>query len=475
MRLGDLLVAARLVTTAQVEEALSLQRSSGRRIGEILVGLGALSHDGLERFLHRVPREAGSIADTGIDETVLLALVVKHIYVNRFETVPQLAEAIGLPPHVVGQLVVLATGRRLMRSLGERDKLLAYTLTEEGTRYAQDALAQSQYVGPAPVTLEAFTAMVDRQKIHNVIVTPEKIRAAFAGLVITDHFIEKIGPALNSDRAMLLYGPAGNGKSSVARCFASIFDDMIHVPYAVLVGGMIMRVFDPSVHVQAGAPSAPLKPEDRPLFRVEEPDRRWVPCRRPFIVTGGELTLEMLDLQYNAVANFYEAPLHVKALGGCFVIDDFGRQLIPPKVLLNRWIVPMESRTDTLKLHSGKSFTIPFEELLVFSTNMEPEDLMDPAFLRRLPYKLEVGAPGRETFRSILADVCRGNGLTPTDADFETIVRLITEVKKLALASYMPKFIVDQVVAMCRFLGQPPHFEPRYIEYAIDNLRVNHG
>lgn len=475
MRLGDLLVAAKLVTPANIDEALDLQRGSGRRIGEILVGLGAITQDALDRFIHRVPREANSIAETGIDETVLLALVIKQIYVNRFETVPQLADAIGLPPHVVGQLVVLATSRRLVRSLGERDKLLAYTLTDEGTRFAQDALAQSQYVGPAPVTLEAFTAMVDRQKIHNVVVTPDKIRAAFQGLVITQEFIEKIGPALNSDRAMLLYGPAGNGKSSVARCFASIFDDMIHIPYAVLVGGMIMRVYDPSVHVLAGAPSAPLKPEERPLFRSDEPDRRWVPCRRPFIVTGGELTLEMLDLQYNAVANFYEAPLHVKALGGCFVIDDFGRQLIQPKVLLNRWIVPMENRVDSLKLHSGKSFSIPFEELLVFSTNMEPEELMDPAFLRRLPYKLEVGAPDRETFRAILEASCQSHGLTLDDAIVDGICSRITEVKKLALASYMPKFIVDQVVAMCRFLGQPPHFEPRYIDYAIDNLRVNHG
>ena len=180
----------------------------------------------------------------------------------------------------------------------------------------------------------------------------------------------------------------------------------------------------------------------------------------------------MLDLRYDATAKFYEAPLHVKALGGCFVIDDFGRQLVSPTDLLNRWIVPLESRVDYLKLHTGKSFTIPFEELVIFSTNLEPEDLMDPAFLRRLPYKIEVGAPSLEIYQRIFEKECERQGLTLPKEVFDSIVERIRAKRGLDLAAYQPKFIIDQVVATCRFMGQKPHFEPRFIDYAIDNLRV---
>ena len=180
----------------------------------------------------------------------------------------------------------------------------------------------------------------------------------------------------------------------------------------------------------------------------------------------------MLDLRYDPAVNFYEAPLHVKALGGCFVLDDFGRQLVSPSNLLNRWIVPLENRFDYLKLHTGKTFTIPFEELVIFSTNLEPEDLMDPAFLRRLPYKIQVAGPSLELFKRIFIKECARQSMTPDDKLIEYIVHKITKEKGLELAAYQPRFLVDQVVATCRFMGQPPHFEPRFVDYAVNNLRV---
>jgi hypothetical protein len=201
-------------------------------------------------------------------------------------------------------------------------------------------------------------------------------------------------------------------------------------------------------------------------------DARWVPCKRPFVVAGGELTLEMLDLRYDPTSKFYEAPLHMKALGGCFVIDDFGRQLVSPSTLLNRWIVPLESRVDYLKLHTGKSFSIPFDELVIFSTNLEPEDLMDPAFLRRLPYKIEIGSPSIEIFKRIFAKECETQGMTLTDEVFNSVVYKIREEKQLELAAYQPRFILEQVVASCRFMQQAVSLEPRFLNYAIDNLRV---
>jgi hypothetical protein len=180
----------------------------------------------------------------------------------------------------------------------------------------------------------------------------------------------------------------------------------------------------------------------------------------------------MLDLRYDSTGHFYEAPLHVKALGGCFIIDDFGRQLVSPRDLLNRWIVPLESRIDYLKLHTGKSFSIPFEELVMFSTNLEPEDLMDPAFLRRLPYKIEIGAPTHELYKRIFEKECERQALTLPDGVFDNIVHKIKTEKGLDFAAFQPRFIVDQIVATCRFMGQPPHFEPRFVDYAVDNLRV---
>jgi hypothetical protein len=276
---------------------------------------------------------------------------------------------------------------------------------------------------------------------------------------------------LNSGRAMLLYGPSGNGKTSFALRLAKVFTDLIYVPYAVIVEGQIIRIYDPSMHVPIVADPANAE-KAQGIMRRESIDARWVPCKRPFVTAGGELTLEMLDLRYDPASNFYEAPLHMKALGGCFVIDDFGRQLVSPTTLLNRWIVPLENRVDYLKLHTGKSFSIPFEELVIFSTNLEPEDLMDPAFLRRLPYKIEIGSPSEEIYKRIFEKECRPHGLTLSDETFASIVRRVRDEKKLELAAFQPKFIIDQVVASCRFIGQAVRLEPRFIQYAIDNLRT---
>jgi len=375
-------------------------------------------------------------------------------------------------------LVQMGVDRKLLQNLGTRESEnmadMKYTFTDAGRRWVLDALEQVRYTGPAPVTLAEFSTQVRLQKITNETITFDRIRKGLGELVVENNIIENIGPALNSGRAILLYGPPGNGKTSVAVSFANVFTDVIYVPYAVFVEGQIMRLFDPSLHVVLTSPQLPAGGGDGMLsfVRREEYDARWVPCRRPFVITGGELTLEMLDLRYDASANYYEAPLHLKALGGCFMIDDFGRQLVSPKSLLNRWIVPLENRYDYLKLHTGKSFIVPFEELVIFSTNLDPEDLMDPAFLRRLPYKIEVGGPTIEIYKRIMEKECERQGLTLFDEVFDHIVHKVTVEKGLELAAYQPKFIIDQVVATCRFMGDASHFEPRFVDYAIDNLRT---
>jgi hypothetical protein len=475
MRLGDLLVRVKRVTEEDIAKALERQATESGRLGDNLVAIGAISKKDLEAFIHKIPPEPASVEATGLDESDLLGLLMRLIYTGGLESVRQFVEAIKLPYTLVLDLVQLAVDRKLLHNLGTRDPNslidMRYTFTEEGRRWAIDSLERLRYVGPAPVTLEQFTDQVNLQKVTNEIVSFDAIRASFKGLTFDDSIIEQCGPALNSGRAMLLYGPPGNGKSSVAHCLGNVFSDVIYVPYAISIEGQIIRVHDPSVHVPIGTETVD-DHSSTSFLRHEEYDARWVPCRRPFILCGGELTLEMLDLRYDNSGHFYEAPLHLKALGGCFIIDDFGRQLVSPTNLLNRWIVPLENRVDYLKLHTGKTFSIPFEALIIFSTNLDPEDLMDTAFLRRLPYKIEVGAPSLENYKSIFNSECEKRGLTLSDEAFDIIVQMITVEKGLELAAYHPRFVVDQVVSTCRFMGQSPHFEPRFIEYAINNLRV---
>jgi DNA polymerase III delta prime subunit len=474
MQLGDLLIRAKRVTEADVSRALLRSREQGGRLGESLVAMGAIDQRALDSYLHRIPAEPANIKATGIDQNDLIALLMKLIYSARLQTVRNFIEAIKLPYHIVSELVRMAVDRQLLHTLGTRnsDNLLdmSYAMTDEGRLWTVDALDRLRYTGPAPIPIAVFSEQVNLQKLTNEIITQSRVNECMGELELPPNIIEQIGPAMNSGRAILLYGPPGNGKTTVALRIASVFQDVIYVPYAVEVEGQIIRVFDASIHKEVSPLG--LANDSASFVRGERHDARWVPCQRPFVITGGELTLDMLDLRYDTTGHYYEAPLHMKALGGSFLIDDFGRQLVSPSNLLNRWIVPLESRIDFLKLHTGKSFSIPFEELVIFSTNLEPEDLMDPAFLRRLPYKIEVGSPNVERYRRIFELECERQGLPLSEDAFNAIVYKVKTEKGLDFAAFQPRFIVDQVVATCRFMGHAPRFEPRFIDYAIDNLRV---
>jgi hypothetical protein len=473
MNLGDILVAKGLVSAEDIKRALENQRQNGGRLGESIVSLGLLTHEQINKVLEDAPQAPLTAAATGVDPVVLLELAMKGMFTENLESASQIAQALKLSTTIVNQLLNEAKERKFVEPLAVASGIggmaeLRLGLTRAGREFAGDAMKRGQYFGPAPVSLSDYQTRILHQRITNELVTRERLAEGFKGLVMTDRFLNRLGPAINSGTAILIYGPAGNGKTTVAEIVGKIFENVIYVPYCVDLDGEIMKVYDPAVHRKV-----PDAGESQGIANVRRSkmDMRWVACYRPLVITGGELTIEMLDLKYNSVAKFYEAPLHVKALNGTFLIDDFGRQRAKPEDILNRWIVPLNSRVDYLTLHSGKSVTIPFDEIVIFSTNMHPDDLMDPAFQRRIGYKLETVAPPEDLFRNIFDKMAEKAGLKLCDDTYKQVLNRVREADA-PLAYFQPKFIIEQVLASCKFEGVKPQFTKDNVEDALCNLFI---
>jgi hypothetical protein len=472
MFIGDVLVARGLATQDDLLAASDLQRDQGGDLGECLVELGRLKACDLEALIQTAPPPLHTFADTGLALNDLMNLLMKALYTSGRETPSLLSDLLKLPPSAIQQLLDQAQDRQLLFVMGAvRLNVVAelrYALTDKGKQWASDAMRQNQYVGPVPVPLSAYCDQIARQRLANEDVDHAAIDRAFGDLIISETLVRKIGPAINSGHSILLYGPPGNGKTTVGERVAKLFEDVIYIPYCFEVEGQIVKVFDPGIHKPVRGQSDPVGRPAR--LHLEAGDPRWEACWRPVVVAGGELTLEMLDLSFDAESRFYEAPLHIKALGGVFLIDDFGRQLVTPTALLNRWITPLESRVDYLKLHTGKSFSLPFDELVISSTNLSPNDLMDPAFLRRIPYKIEVSAPTVQEYRRIFQLVCLAAGVEATEAVIDYVIAEMCERNNFPLASYQPRFILEQVKAACKFEGAVLQFRRDFIDVALSNL-----
>ncbi|MBN9889692.1 ATPase [Salipiger abyssi] len=399
-------------------------------------------------------------------------IMLKTIFRKNANTVSELAKAVCLPMGITQELIDLGRSQGLMEAMGtlsaNASNEMSYQLTDSGKARALDALSQSEYFGPMPVPLHLYAEQVKRQSIRNVQITRDQLVGAMGDLVLPENLIAHLGPAVGSGRSILMYGPPGNGKSSISNGIRDAMGDKIYVPRAIEYSGQVISVYDPIVH------SAAESAEDDPsrLRRTTRFDTRYVLCERPTVITGGELSLDMLDLVYNPTARTYQAPLQLKATGGIFIVDDLGRQAEPPQKLVNRWIVPLEENKDILALQSGEKFEVPFDTLVIFSTNFHPNEIFDKAALRRIFFKIKIDGPNQEDFLKIFALVARKRKMQLDEASLVHLLKTKYPTINNVYANYQPIFLIDQMIAVCDFEGLPYKMTPELVDRAWANMFV---
>jgi predicted ATPase with chaperone activity len=428
--------------------------------------------------LQELPPEPTSIAESGLGQGFLNDLVLKVVYFHGNITGQQIAEVTKLPFFgVLDKVLEFLKLEEYVDIIGAQggfgERAFQYTIAGKGRIKIHEVIGRSQYAGPAPVPLDDYLAIVARQAVGDLVVDAQTVRDAFSHLVVSERMLDKIGPATNSARSLFLYGPPGNGKTTIAEGIANMLGGAVLIPYAVEVDGQIIKVFDPLNHRPLPLPAQP-EPEQRvgfdgkPLPLPPQPDRRWVRCKRPQVVVGGELILEQLELIFDPISKVYEAPYQLKANGGLFLIDDFGRQKCRPQDLLNRWIVPLEKKVDYLALQTGKKIQVPFDVLIVFSTNLSPQDLVDDAFLRRIRHKIEVPNPAPDEFREIFRRVAKAKSIQYNDDGLRYLIMDRYRRDARDLRACHPRDLCDQLVDEARYRGVSPTMTKELLDRAYD-------
>jgi len=413
------------------------------------------------------------MSEMNLPQVMMRDILLKTLFRQNLEQVSEISKSICLPIPVTQELVDLAREQKMLQATGTlhagSSGEMGYQLTDAGKARALDALSQSEYYGAMPVPLDVYAEQVKRQSIRNIQITRDQLIGAMGHLILPDDLLDHLGPAVSSGRSILMYGPPGNGKSSISNGIRDALGDKIFVPRAIEYAGQVITVYDPIVHTaieeEADDPNSLRR-------RGNRFDTRYVRCERPTVITGGELTLNMLDLVYNPTARTYQAPLQLKSTGGVFIVDDLGRQAEPPQALINRWIVPLEESKDILALQSGEKFTVPFDTLVIFSTNFHPNKIFDKAALRRIFFKIKIDGPSQEDFLKIFAMVARKKKVPLDEA---TLVHLLKEKYPTidnVYANYQPIFLIDQMIAICEFEGIPIQMRPDLLDRAWANMFV---
>lgn len=410
------------------------------------------------------PTQPRSLSELGLPETFLVDLVLKHLLRARELSVADLAERTALAGTIVDPVLAKLREERAadISQRGLVDAQLAFRLTETGFQRAMEAMAANRYCGPAPVSLEEYGRYVRGQASDRDGVGSQELRAALADMMVSDALLEELGSALSSGRSIYLYGPSGSGKTSLAERMVGALPGSVWVPHALWAGDQVVSVFDPTVHRRmpdGGGTSSSL---DRSARR----DGRWVEVERPVVVTGGELTLEALDLSFDAVTRIHGAPPQLKANGGLLIVDDLGRQRVSPRELINRWIVPLDRRNDFLALANGVRIEVPFDVRVIFASNLAPAELADPAFVRRIGYKIRVGAMPEATYRELVRSACERHGVSIDDAMIDHLIHNLHGRHGQPLLPAIPYDLVDKLRDRAGYLGLPVRVSREQLDWA---------